>query len=117
MSSVNLEELRTARRKVEERDGVSLSDELVLSFVTRVAEKKERMEFREALRYSLNELAIWDEEKRALYKKVAGTYFGTRSGYTRARLKRQSTRKPHTVRQTVAFEIKEEVSGQYYFVL
>lgn len=108
-------EVMDAREAVEKEVGVSLNHDLLYSLVSKVEEKKTGMQFKEALRFSLNELHINDPEKRTLYKKAVGRLFGSHGGKKTARKRKSGL--PPKKRQipTVVGTITEEKGGQFSF--
>lgn len=82
------------------------------SLIIKVGNKKERLPFGEAIRYSLNELEIWDKKIRPIYSCLIGKYYGRHGGYVAA--KRRKEKLPNKeVLPPVDIEILPDKNGQY----
>lgn len=110
--SFNHTELITKLKEVEKELGMTLSPELAQTFVALVDGKKDGMPFREALRFSLNELYIYGEEQRRAYRKIAGKLFGSHGGRKAAQNRKQGI-PPQKPKQRVTGSVFEEKSGQF----
>ncbi len=84
-------ELCTGIERAEKQCGGTISQSLAEIFLEKLAELKEGYEFREALRYSLNECRIKQPERK-LYRVLAGFFFGRRGNFVRARLQREAAK-------------------------
>lgn len=113
---VDLNELRDAIIRAKEKGAGDVSESLARSVVAKVADKKERMKFHEAIRYSLNELRIFGEERKS-YSKIIGCFFGKRGGHVAARRAREATpAKPPRPSVTGTYRLDQK-SGQYEFLV
>lgn len=117
MFMINQQILQFAIEQTEKKHRVDLSEDLVYSLVSQIYDKKERMLFWEAVRYSLNELRLYDQggnKKRAVYKSAACTYFLKISALARSARAavgkpKKAVYKPASVTGSVVIEM----GGQY----
>jgi len=117
MSIISNGELQTAISAVEDERGVHLDFDLAFSIVSKVNDMKNGMSFGEAIRYSLNELNIWDRDKRRLYSKVIGKYFGRRGGLKTVRMRKITPKPIEQKRKSATGTIFLEKTGQLAFKL
>lgn len=121
MTIINREIVSTAISFAENKHSYSISEDLLESLIDKIIDKKERMEFKEALRYSLNDLNLYNENnrpKRTSYRCAAAKYFSTISGLARsARSKRKQPPVRRKKKPSVTGTILCEPSGQYAFKL
>ncbi len=101
------------------KKGYGFSNDLLESLIYKIYDKKERMEFQEALRYSLNELYL-HEEKRSIYRCAAGKYFSIMSARTRsarAQTKTPKKKKRSGAKKSTVGKVILERKGQYAFTI
>lgn len=121
MTLINRSIVSTAISFAENKHSFSISEDMLESLISKIAEKKERMKFWEAVRYSLNELYIYNENnrpKRTSYRCAAGKYFSVISGLARsARSKKGKTRPKRKEKPSATGKVFLEKTGQYAFRL
>lgn len=112
-------ELATAISAAENAYHENVDESLAEAFTSKVADKKGGMPFGEALRFSLNELHIWNKSKRRLYSSVAGRYFGRRGGHKSSRVKRTRSTprasKPAQTRQGQGGTVEKDGQRRFNF--
>ncbi|MDP1707388.1 MAG: hypothetical protein Q8L30_02440 [bacterium] len=120
MVTINLDEIRTAVKKMGVKTGSLVNESLALSLAFKVKEFMENGEhsypFPEALRYALNALYI-PYDKRQQYRAVMGSYFGTHGAYVTAQNKAAGTpaRQKAPAKGVRSPEIIVERNGQLAF--
>ena len=111
-------ELQKAIAATERARGGNIEVALAEGFLTKLGEKKDRMLFGEALRYSLNESFIKEKSKRGLYACLAGKFYGRHGNAVQRANRAQGgtvRRKPRT--KAAAVEFIDQPNGQRAFVI
>ena len=110
-------ELQSAIAATEHAQGGKIDFSLAEVFLSALGEKKKEVEdFGEAIRLSLNDACIWDEEKRHLYASLVGFFYGRRGNAVQRadRAQRRTRERNRPIKQV---RIIEDKKGQFAFEL